>query len=186
MTLGAACARVARESPLVPFPGESGGGYRVIGEGASLLVVLPGIVGSADALAALGYDLAATHRTCLVHYPTVASLDALLTSLDTMCAREGGGAASVCGGSFRALMAQAWLSRRPDAFTALVLSGAGPPDAARAAKNARLLPWMARLPMPAPGTARRCVRCSRRRGSTPSPMPAMAWPWSSPRRGCAS
>jgi pimeloyl-ACP methyl ester carboxylesterase len=149
MTLGEACARVARESPLVPFAEAGGGGYRVVGSGASLLVVLPGIVGSADALAGLGYELAATHRTCLVHYPSVPSLDALLTSLDAMCAREGGGVVSVYGGSFGALVAQAWLSRRPDAFTALVLSGAGPPDAARAAKNARLLPWMARLPMPA-------------------------------------
>ena len=68
---------------------------------------------------------------------------------------------SVCGGSFGALVAQAWLSRRPDAFTALVLSGAGPPDAARAAKNARLLPWMARLPMPAwRGLLRLAVRLS--------------------------
>jgi pimeloyl-ACP methyl ester carboxylesterase len=149
MTLGAACARVARESPLVPFDGKGGGGYRVVGEGASVLVVLPGIVGSADALAGLGYDLASTHRTCLVHYPTVPSLDALLASLDAMRTREGGGAVSVCGGSFGALVAQAWLSRRPEAFSALVLSGAGPPDAARAVKNARLLPWMARLPMPA-------------------------------------
>ena len=163
MTLGAACARVARESPLVPFAGGTGG-YRVIGHGPALLVVLPGIVGSADALAALGDALAATHRTCLVHYPTVPSLDALLAALDGMCAREGGGAVSVCGGSFGALMAQAWLARDASRIRAIVLSGAGPPDAARADKNARLLPWMARLPIGAwRALLRLAVRLSTRR-----------------------
>ncbi len=164
MSLGAACARVARESPLVPFPGDGGGGYRVIGRGPALAVVLPGAVGSADALAALGDALEASHRTCLVHYPTVPALDALLSSLDGMRARVGGGPVAVCGGSFGALVAQAWLARSPAAIGSLVLSGAGPPEAARADKNARLLPWLARLPIGVwRGLLRLAVRLSTRR-----------------------
>ena len=64
-----------------------------------------------------------------------------------MCARVGGGPIAVCGGSFGALVAQAWLARDPGFIGSLVMSGAGPPEAARADRNARLLPWMARLPI---------------------------------------
>ena len=121
-----ACARVVRDAPLLPFVGPDGGGYRAIGHGSRLLVMLPGIVGPADALAGLGEVLAADYRTCLVHYPAAPSLDALIAALEAMRAREGRGPTAVCGGSFGALVAQAWLARAPGSFGPLVLSGAGP------------------------------------------------------------
>ncbi|MGD9906039.1 MAG: alpha/beta fold hydrolase [Vicinamibacterales bacterium] len=148
MSLTTACARAVHDAPLRPLPGGHGGGYRLIGRGPRLLVVLPGIVGPADALAALGEALADDYQTCLVHYPAAPSLDALLAALDAVRREHGVGPAAVCGGSFGALVAQAWLARDPAALSDLVISGAGPPDPARAARNARLLPWMARLPIP--------------------------------------
>jgi pimeloyl-ACP methyl ester carboxylesterase len=149
MVLAEACRRAIAGAPLTAFAGLAGGGYRVLGRGPGVLVVLPGIVGGGDALAAVGYALADTHRTCLVHYPTARSLDTLLAALTAMHARAGGGPLALCGGSFGGMIAQAWLARAPHAVDAVVLSGAGPPDPARADRNTRLLPWMRRLPMPA-------------------------------------
>lgn len=146
--LAAALSRLRMQAPFVPL-GTSGGGVRCLGEGPSRLVVLPGIVGSGDALAALAEALVSTHQTAFVTYPRVEGLTALLAWLETLRAHLGGGAVSVYGGSFGGLVAQAWLRQAPAAIGDLVVSGVGPPDAARAARNQRLLPWFARVPMPA-------------------------------------
>lgn len=148
MSLSAACARVTREVPLQPLPGGHGGAYRLVGHGPRVLMVLPGLVGPADALAAIGDALADEYRTVLVHYPSVASLDVLLTGFDAVRRQLGATTVAICGGSFGALVAQAWLARDPAAIDRLVLSGAGPAEPARAVTNARRLPWMARVPTP--------------------------------------
>lgn len=148
MSLAAACARVTREVPVQPLPGGHDGGYRLVGHGPRVLMVLPGLVGPADALAAIGDALADEYRTVLVHYPSVASLDALLAGLDAVRRHLGAATVAICGGSFGALVAQAWLARDPGVIDRLVLSGAGPAEPARAVTNARRLPWMARVPMP--------------------------------------
>jgi pimeloyl-ACP methyl ester carboxylesterase len=139
--------------PLQRIDGEPTGGYRAVGDAAAgergrLLVVLPGLVGPADAVASLAAELGSSWRVCAVTYPRAESVEALLAWLERLRRREGGGAASVYGGSFGALVAQAWLRAHPDGIADLVLSGAGPPDAARAARNRRALRWMGRAPMP--------------------------------------
>jgi pimeloyl-ACP methyl ester carboxylesterase len=136
-------------TPFVTIDGASGGSYRVAGTGSSLLVVLPGVVGAGDALAELSAALANSRRVCFVTYPRARSLADLLRWLEDLRQREGGGAAALYGGSFGGLVAQAWLAQAPDSVGDVVLSGTGPPDPARAVKNARALPWMRRLPMPA-------------------------------------
>ena len=146
--LAAALPRLLAQAPFVPL-GTSGGGVRCVGRGPARLVVLPGLVGTADALAGLGEALADTHHTALVTWPRVDGLDALLAWLETVRGHLGGGPLAVYGGSFGGLVAQAWLRHTPAQFDELVVSGVGPPDAARATKNQRLLPWLARLPMPA-------------------------------------
>ena len=56
--------------------------------------------------------------------------------------------ASTCAADrFGGLVAQAWLRERPEVIGDIVLSGTGVPDPARADKNARLMPWMQRVPM---------------------------------------
>lgn len=145
--LGPALDRLVRDCPLVDA-GE-GGAYRPVGAGPRLLLVLPGVVGAGDALAALGFALAHDYRTCFVTYPRVRDLDGLLRWIEAVRGREGHDRVSVYGGSFGGLVAQAWLSRAPAHIADLVLSGVGPPDPRRAEKNTRLLPWLRRLPMPA-------------------------------------
>lgn len=138
----------AASAPLVTIDDEATGGYRATGERGRLLVVLPGLVGPADAVASLAIALGPGWRVCAVTYPRVDSSDALVDWLERLRAREGGGRASVYGGSFGGLVAQAWLRTHPEAIGDLVLSGVGPPDLARAAKNTRAMRWMRRLPMP--------------------------------------
>ncbi|MGE0361531.1 MAG: alpha/beta fold hydrolase [Vicinamibacterales bacterium] len=147
VSLATACARVTREVPLQPWPGGHDGGYRLVGHGPRLLLVLPGLVGPADALAAIGDTLADEYRSVFVHYPTVPSLDPLLAGLDAVRRQQGAATVAICGGSFGALVAQAWLARDPAVIDRLVLSGAGPAEPGRAVSNARRLPWMARMPM---------------------------------------
>jgi pimeloyl-ACP methyl ester carboxylesterase len=145
--LAAALSRLRMQAPFVPL-GTSGGGVRCLGDGPARLVVLPGLVGPGDALATLGEALGGTHQTAFVTYPRVEGLAALLAWLETLRAHLGGGTVSVYGGSFGGLVAQAWLRQSPAAIDDLVVSGVGPPDAIRAARNERLLPWFARVPMP--------------------------------------
>lgn len=147
-TLAAALPRLRTQAPFVPL-GTGGGGVRCVGQGPRRLVVLPGLVGPGDVLAALGEALAATHQTAFVTYPRVDGLAALLAWLDALRGHLGGGTVSVYGGSFGGLVAQAWLRHAPNGLDDVVVSGVGPPDAARAARNERLLPWFSRLPMPA-------------------------------------
>lgn len=140
----------ASVAPFVQVEGEPTGGYRATGlTGGRLLVVLPGLVGPADAVASLAVELGDEWRVCAVTYPRMPSIDALVAWLERLRMREGGGLASVYAGSFGALVAQAWLRKHPEAVADMVLSGAGPPDRARAAKNLRAMRWMRRLPMPA-------------------------------------
>lgn len=146
--LAQALPRLPAHGPFVPL-GDSGGGFRRVGQGPGRLVVLPGIVGAADVLAALGEALADTHQTWLVTYPRVGGLSELLAWLDALRALSGGGPVSVYGGSFGGLVAQAWLRHAPQAIEDVVVSGVGPPEAARAERNRRVLPWLARVPMPA-------------------------------------
>jgi pimeloyl-ACP methyl ester carboxylesterase len=145
--LAAAYDRLRQQAPWVPL-GADGGGVRRVGRGRAHLVVLPGLVGSADPLAALGEALAETHETVFVTYPRVADLPALLAWLEGLREHLGGEPVSVYGGSFGGLIAQAWLRHAPASVADVVVSGVGPPEAARGVKNARLLPWFARVPMP--------------------------------------
>lgn len=149
VSLASALDRLTRESPFQPV-GDAGGGIRVAGRGSHAVVVLPGLVGPADALAALADPLEGHQRVVLVTYPRVDGLAALLAWLDAVRRRVAGEAAvAVYGGSFGGLVAQAWLRHAPEALADIVISGTGPPDARRAMKNARALPWMRRLPDPA-------------------------------------
>lgn len=145
--LAAAYRRLHDEAPFEPL-GREGGGIRRVGRGRAHLVVLPGLIGPADPLAALGDVLAETHETVFVTYPRVADLQALLAWLERLREHLGGQAVNVYGGSFGGLIAQAWLRHAPASVADVVMSGVGPPEAARAVKNARLLPWFARVPMP--------------------------------------
>jgi pimeloyl-ACP methyl ester carboxylesterase len=140
--------QLTTHSPLVTLAGEPTGGYRRAGAGSRLMVVLPGLVGPADALAALAAALGPDWRTCFVTYPRVTSIEALIAWLEALRQCEGAGAVTIYGGSFGGLVAQAWLRAHPDAIAGIVLSGTGPPDVARAAKNRRAMTWMATLPMP--------------------------------------
>jgi pimeloyl-ACP methyl ester carboxylesterase len=136
-------------APLQSFGVDESGGYRGVGEGPRLLVVLPGLVGPADALAALARALGTGWRVAFVTYPRVDSLTTLIEWLEAIRRREGAGVVAVCGGSFGGLVAQAWLRSHPASVGDIVLSGTGPPDPVRAAKNAKAIRWMARLPMAA-------------------------------------
>jgi pimeloyl-ACP methyl ester carboxylesterase len=138
----------AASAPFHVLDGEPTGGYRAVGGDGPLLVVLPGLVGPADAVASLAAEMGASWRVCAVTYPRVAGVDALVGWLERLRRREGDRPASVCGGSFGGLVAQAWLRTHPDRLADLVLSGTGPPDAARARRNARAIRWMRRAPMP--------------------------------------
>jgi pimeloyl-ACP methyl ester carboxylesterase len=138
----------ASSSPFHVIDGEPTGGYRATGDRGRLLVVLPGLVGPADAVASLAAELGSSWRVCAVTYPRVTSIGALVEWLERLRQREGSGPASVCGGSFGGLVAQAWLRSHPDRFADIVLSGTGPPDPARALRNARAIRWMRRAPMP--------------------------------------
>ena len=147
-TLVQALDRLLRESPPIDPGGGTGGVYRAVGGGERRLILLRGVVGAADAHAALGYALEADVRTCFVTYPSSGGLDDLIAWLEAVRSREGGGPVSLYGGSFGGLVAQAWLARTPKAIADVVLAGTGPPDPVRSAKNARVVPRLARLPMP--------------------------------------
>ncbi|MBL8137867.1 MAG: alpha/beta hydrolase [Acidobacteria bacterium] len=146
--LAGAYSRLREQAPFVPL-GNEGGGIRRVGRGRARLVVLPGLIGPADPLAALGEALADSHETAFVTYPRAANLAALIDWLEALRRELGGASVAVYGGSFGGLVAQAWLRTFPASMTDLIVSGVGPPDPARAAKNARLLPWFGRLPMSA-------------------------------------
>jgi pimeloyl-ACP methyl ester carboxylesterase len=134
--LAAALPRLLAQAPFVPL-GTSGGGVRCVGRGPARLVVLPGLVGTADALAGLGEALADTHHTALVTWPRVDGLDALLAWLETVRGHLGGGPLAVYGGSFGGLVAQDGCdTRRRSSMNSW--SQAGPPTP-RATKNQRLL-----------------------------------------------
>lgn len=140
--------RLVASAALTQVTGDATGGYRAIGQYGRLLVVLPGLVGPSDVLASLAMELGQSWRCCFVTYPRVPSLTALVEWLEEVRRREGGGVAHVYGGSFGGLVAQAWLRQHPERIGHVVLSGTGPPEPARAAKNARTLPWLRRMPMP--------------------------------------
>lgn len=143
-----AFTRLVRDVPFEPMG--TGGGIRVAGRGPRALILLPGIVGAADALAALADALDGHTRVAFVAYPRVASLADLVQWLEAVRARVAGQArVAVYGGSFGGLVAQAWLRQAPASLGDLVISGTGPPEPARADKNARALHLMRRVPMPA-------------------------------------
>jgi pimeloyl-ACP methyl ester carboxylesterase len=143
-----ACEQLQLTAPLLAVDGEPTGGYRALGGPGRLLLVLPGLVGPADALAALAAELGPTWRVCFITYPRVGSSAALLAWLEAVRQREGGGVAALCGGSFGGLVAQAWIRAHPESIGDVVLSGTGPPLPSRAVKNARALRWMRHVPMP--------------------------------------
>lgn len=140
--------RFVKSTTLRTVGRETSGGYRAAGTRGALLVILPGLVGPADVVASLASELGVEWRVCAVTYPRVDSISALIQWLERLRLDEGGGRAAVYGGSFGGLVAQAWLRACPEAVGDVVLSGTGPPEAARATKNRRAMAWMRRLPMP--------------------------------------
>lgn len=148
VALADACARLVGRAPFLAL-GDTGGGYRLAGRGPRLVVVLPGILGPADALAALAEALDGEARTAFVTWPRAASWPDLHAWLRALAEREGGGLpVSVYGGSFGGLVAQAWLREQPAAIGDMVISGTGPAEPARAERNRRALRWMRRVPIP--------------------------------------
>jgi pimeloyl-ACP methyl ester carboxylesterase len=123
--------QLTASAPLQTVGSDASGAYRASGAGARLLIVLPGLVGPADALASLAFALGTGWRTIFVTYPRATSLAGLVEWLEAVRAREGGTVAPVYGGSFGGLVTQAWLAAHPDSIGDVVLSGTGPPDANR-------------------------------------------------------
>ncbi len=160
----AAFDRLSRDIPFQAI-GDDGGGIRVAGRGPRALILLPGIVGAADALAALADGLDGHTRVAFVTYPRVESLDAMLAWLEQVRARMAGQSRiAVYGGSYGGLVVQAWLRRAPASLGDIVISGTGPPEVARADKNARTLSLVRRAPMAAWRLAlRTAVRVTTRR-----------------------
>jgi pimeloyl-ACP methyl ester carboxylesterase len=147
--LGARLDEFLREHPKRSAAfGSTEGSYRPSGRGPEGLIVLPGALGGAEAIAPpLLSELAQDYRLLFVEYPAVSDLDDVLTGLSDMLSREGIAGTALLGGSFGGLVAQAFLLWFPERTTRVVLSGTGPPDPRRASRNERWLPLLRLLPM---------------------------------------
>lgn len=121
--------------------------YRVAGDGAQGLLLLPGAVGDGEAYFTLGPLLSRTHKVIAIAYPPVDSLMRLLDGLRYILDREGIGPTDIVGGSFGGLIAQAFLRRFPQRTRRVVLSATGPAKPARAASNAKWARVMGVLPI---------------------------------------
>jgi len=107
--------------------------YGVAGDGAQGLLLLPGAVGDGDAYFTLWPLLSRTHRLIAIAYPQTGSLTRVLDGLRYILDRERIISTDIVGGSFRGLVAQAFLRRFPRQARRVVLSATGPAKPARAA-----------------------------------------------------
>jgi len=82
-----------------------------------------------------------------IAYPQTGSLTRVLDGLRYILDRERIISTDIVGGSFRGLVAQAFLRRFPRQARRVVLSATGPAKPARAASNERFARAMGRLPM---------------------------------------
>jgi pimeloyl-ACP methyl ester carboxylesterase len=121
--------------------------YRVAGDGAQGLLLLPGAVGDGEAYFTLGPLLSRTHTLIATTYPPVESLTRLLDGLRDILDCEGIDSTDIVGGSFGGLIAQAFLRRFPQRTRRVVLSATGSAKLSRAASNQKWARVMGALPI---------------------------------------
>lgn len=99
--------------------------YQRLGDGPALLWLTGGL-----RRAAVGQDildrLAAGHTVIAPDYPPIGTFDQFLAAIDSILDAEHVGTVAVVGQSYGGLLAQAYLSQRPDRVGGLVLSSSGP------------------------------------------------------------
>jgi pimeloyl-ACP methyl ester carboxylesterase len=105
--------------------------YYRLGQGTPILWLTGGL-----RRAALGYSfltkLAGRHVVIAPDYPPTSSVAAFIQAFDAILETEKIGRFTLAGQSYGSLLAQAYLSKRPDRVDALVISSGGPADYNRA------------------------------------------------------
>jgi pimeloyl-ACP methyl ester carboxylesterase len=122
--------------------------YRIAGSGDQTVVVLPGALGSGDLFTQHIAELLPSMRLVTPEYFPSNSVAEFLDAFDAILNAENIRNTIVYGGSFGGLLAQCWVRRNPEKFSALILSGAVAPDAKRISKYRRMLKVLPFLPMP--------------------------------------
>lgn len=137
--------------------------YRVAGDGAQGLLLLPGAVGDGEAYFSLAPLLSRTHRLIAIAYPPIDSPTRLLGGLRYILDHHQIDSTDIVGRSFGGLIAQAFLRRCPQRTRRVVLSATGPAKPARAASNQKWARVMGVRPISVTrGLLRTIVRASLR------------------------
>ncbi len=121
--------------------------YTTGGRGAGALLMFHGAVGGAEGVGWLGDAFADECRTTIA--PTIAGvrrLDEVCDAVSAILDREHIGRATVFGGSFGGMLAQAFAGRHPRQVERLILLSTGAPNPALGAKNEKLLRVLSHLP----------------------------------------
>lgn len=105
--------------------------YYRLGAGSPVLWLTGGLRRAALGHAALE-QLAARHTVVAPDYPAVRTIQQFLTAVDRILSAERVDHVALVGQSYGGLLAQAYLSHRPDSVERLVLSSSGPADYGRA------------------------------------------------------
>ena len=127
--------------------------YIDTGRGESVLLLLPGALGTAESCWHIiehfeGSDRGQRFRIVAVSYPPpVHTMAAMVDGVAGLAEQLRVNQATVCGGSFGGFVAQALLRRHPTLVRKLIVSHAGPPKPERGRGIARALYWMPLLPM---------------------------------------
>lgn len=110
------------------------------------MLVLPGSLGSFDAMAQFLSRKFPDKKIIVPEYFVADSVEEYLDGIDTIIGQEGVKASILYGASFGGLLAQCWIRRHPEQVSHLILSGAAFPDPSRVRKNRKALRILPLIP----------------------------------------
>jgi len=120
--------------------------YILAGEGLPPILLLPGILGSAESTWQLVKLLAKNHRVLAVTYPAMNANMDIVDGLAELLASLQVERPVVYGGSYGGFIAQIFVRRHPEKVTKLILSHTTPPDPWRGRKVRKVAPLVDWLP----------------------------------------
>lgn len=119
----------------------------VAGQGERTLLLLPGALGTGESTWQSILHFSPRYRVVSPTYAPLSTMAELADGLAEILTHEGIDKATVIGGSYGGLVAQAFVRRHPERTEDLILSHTVPPDPERGRKVASALRWVSRLPL---------------------------------------
>jgi pimeloyl-ACP methyl ester carboxylesterase len=120
--------------------------YYSAGNGLDGMLVLPGSLGSSQAMAHFFSQSFPEKKIIIPEYFIADTVEKYLDGIDDILRWGGVRTPVVYGASFGGLLAQCWVRRHPEQVTHLILSGAAFPDPSRVKKNRKVLRILPVLP----------------------------------------